>query len=142
MEKREYILSEESAEIQLNILCEYYDFELDDLSDKVIDGIDTVLRRLKKAIRRGLLEISIGDENAIDITQNLANPPGKITNLKYKSVTAKSKTILGREAENDNYSRIYALVGFLTGVGKTAIQNLTGIDLIIVECLGAFFLTV
>lgn len=136
----EFKLSYEVAEDQLKQLFDYYDLAIDDQleSQKVV--LEAASKRLIKAIRRGNLEISMDD--GLTVTQNLVRPPGGVNTIKYRVVDGRSKTAMADKKETDQYGKIYAVMGSLSGIGEAGIKGLTGQDLSIVETLGIVFLQV
>lgn len=134
--KPELKLSEDSAEKQLDSLLDYYEIEIDDLPEKTKDSSFAILKRLKKAIRLGRLEIQI--EDGIKCVQTLRDGKTQIT---YKEINGKAKAAMGSKEDTDQNGRIYALLGALSD-GETAITKLKGPDLSLAECLGALFFMV
>lgn len=138
-DKGKFVLSEEVAEEKMNLLLDFYDFELDPLSEDQQDIAQTAIKKLKLAIRKGRLEIAEDSSTAhVKITQKLAHPPGDITELNYKIITGAAKAVI--KTNQTAYSRLHALAGYLTGIGEAGIKRLIGRDMSLAEELTALFL--
>lgn len=132
----EYKLSEEAAQEQLDSLLDYYEIELEDLPEAQRQAVKASVRKLVKAIRIGRLEIDFDGNGAVVVRQNIrAGEP-----LTYREIDGKAKVAMGNKEANDSYGRAYALMGSLCGLGETAISQLKGPDLSLVETLGVVFL--
>lgn len=137
-EKPKYILSKESAEIQLKKLFDYYEIELDEMDDQDLkEKIEMGYGRLIKAIRKERL--SIKTDGGIQVIQMTRDGKEMIT---YREIDGKAKTEMAGKNINDFYGRIYAMMGSLSGLGEAAIKQLKGVDLSLVEVLGFIFLAV
>ena len=134
--KKEMILSEDSAQEQLNQLLDYYEIDFDDIPTEQAKAFQMIGKKLVKFIRQGRLEIKI--EDGIQCIQTLRNGT---TIIIYKELNGKAKTAMGTKSAEDGNGRIYALMGALSD-GETMITELKGPDLSLVECLGAVFLAV
>ncbi len=136
--KVDYKISEESAMEVFQKILDYYELDTDDLGDDKIQKVfESNFSRALKAIRLGRLSVEIGDR--IEIKQTLKNNSEV---LDYAVISGFHKTQMAGEKEDDHYGKIYALNGALTGVGKTGIMKLEGVDLSLAEVLGAIFLSV
>jgi hypothetical protein len=93
--------------------------------------------KILRAIRRGLIEIGTDTDGNIKVTQNIAEDK-----IDYAVIAGKHKVAMKDKSDTDNYGKIYALMGSLSGLGETAIQKLKGVDLGLVESLGGFYLQV
>lgn len=134
------ILSEENAEEQFNLLLEYYDIDEPE-DDDLKKAFGMAKRKLIKAIRKGRLEIK--EENGLKVYQNLSQKYTQMESpIVYGEVCGKAKIAMREASDNDNYGKIYALLGGLTGNGSGQIKVLKGIDLAIAENLGSVFLMV
>lgn len=135
--KSKYILSNEVAGEQINLFLEFYEFDLDEMSETKRNILLPAIDILKKAIRLGRLQIKL-DDNSIIVIQKLVRPPGGVDQLKYKEVTGRSRTAMKEDASE--YVRMYQLAGAVSGVGYNAISVLSAIDLKTIESLCLFFL--
>jgi hypothetical protein len=132
--KKDYKLSEEAAKDQLDIFYEYYDLDVDDLPAAQNSAAKQSEKRVIRAIR--LCNLEFKEEDSIKITQHLKSKD----TLEYAELSGQSKIAMGKCADTDQYGKIYALCGSLTGVGAAGIQKLKGADLSLCECMGALFL--
>lgn len=134
----DYTLSEEVATEQIIDLLEYYDIDIEQIGDadeKAAKGLETVLDTLCRHIRTGKLTVDRGADDKLVVTQTLTNGE----TLTYSEISAKSKLAMEKYNNDSNYSRIYAFMGSLSGVGKAGIEKLSAKDLGVVEVLGAVF---
>lgn len=134
---REFKLSEESAQDQLDIFHEYYDFYPEDVSEERMSKmLKEVENKILLAIRQGKLEISIV-EGTIKVIQNLKSSDGET--VEYAELKGRHKVGMGKKSENDNHGRLYALLGSITGLGEQAVLKLRGADLGLAESIGAYY---
>lgn len=137
------VISEENAEDQIKELFDYYDIDLEDYAGLKIKGTDTKKalevsrRKIIKAIKKGRLEISNGEEGFI-ITQTLKGTYSSMTQLQYKPISGRAKVAMDKYEGDD--ARMYGLLAAMSGVEAGNIQALVGPDLSTAECLGGFFL--
>lgn len=138
----DYLLSEESATEQLVDLLTYYDIDVVRLTAgdskeerQAASGLEKSLDSVVDAIRRGVLEVKRDDVGKLTVIQKLKGG----SELTYAEVAAKHKLAMERFDANAGYSRIYAFMGALCGIGKTGIEKLPPQDLGIVEVLGTVF---
>ena len=136
--KRELILSEEAARDQIVELLEYYDIDVDgDTSDeRANQGVEKILDKLTTFVRQGVLEVGTDDKGKIQVKHNLSGGES----LVYGEINARAKVVMEKCDQNANYSRVYALMGSLCGLGKGAIEKLPAKDLNVVEVLGTVFM--
>ena len=135
-------LSEEAAHDQVMELLDYYGIDVDDLDGKQNkQAMVSTLNKVCGFIREGLVEIKVKD-GALMVTQTLAKPPGDVKTIEYGEVHGKHKTAMDGKGDDSNYTKIYALMGSLSGMGDTAVKALSGKDLSVVECIGTIFLAV
>lgn len=139
----ETLISEENAQEQIEALFDYYDIDLDDYTGLQIKGTETKKalevskKKLIKAIKKGRLEISNGEDGFI-ITQTLRGNYSSLKELKYKPISGRAKVAMDKYEGDD--ARMYGLLAVLSGTEAGQIQALTGPDLSTAECLGGFFL--
>jgi hypothetical protein len=143
------VISEENAQDQLELLLDFYEIEINDVdkevafyaedTDSVQEATKGACDRLKRYIRKGLLEIT--DTEGLTITQNLRIPIGDINKLSYKIIDGAAKQEMRFAKEKDFYGKIYYLMGALSKKPANVISKLKGVDSSVVECLGAIFLT-
>lgn len=136
------VVSAESAEKQLHILKEHYDFDEDDIPAGVtLESMKMTFKKLTKAVMDGRLEIT-RDKDELKVVQNLKTAYGDTTKLEYEELCGRHKVAMKGKETNDLHSRMYALVGSMTGTSEASIMGLKGADLSLCECIGAFFLNV
>ena len=137
----DYILSNEVAQEQLDLMLDFYDIDpeensIDEAQEK---GVKTAFVKLRKAIRLGVIEIKETD-GKLQVKQNFYKDKEK--SIEYKTLTGQAKIGMGKKGDKDFHGRMYALLGYLSGLGERAILNLEGKDLSVAECLGMLFLVV
>jgi len=126
----EQLLSEESAQEQLQLLLDYYGANLEELGSVA----NHIRSRLLTAISQGKVEIVVSDEG-LRVTQNLRSNKS----LVYHEATGQAKVVM--ERYNGPHEKLYNLLAVLSKRPVAEIQRLAGIDLSIAECLAAVFLT-
>lgn len=137
----DYKISEESAQEQFQIFLDYYDLDEDDFDDSDVKaGMSLSRKKLTRAIRKGMLEIS--NDKKLVVTQHLKAPKGENSVINYRIVNGTSKISMKSKSSKDTYGKIYALLGSLSDLGDMAIQKLEGADLGVAESLGTLFLQV
>jgi len=138
MIKHENIIDDKSAEDQVDIFLNFYDPDTDK------PGFKEILPDLKRHIRRGRVEITEagadGDINVKQILQRKTND-NEVRELNYKVIGGAAKEMMKTEFKSE-FSKVYAVLGALSGGSKMGISRLTGIDLSVAETLGALFLLV
>lgn len=131
-------LSEEVANDQLQIFFDYYDIEVETGTEEQKKAIETAQRKLSRAIQKGLLTIT--DENGVTVIQTLLYPPGECSTLTYKKISGQSR--LAMKDKGNEYTKMYSLLGYLSGLPINAIAKLEGQDLSTAEYLAVLFLAV
>jgi hypothetical protein len=132
-------ISEQSAIEQVSELLSFYDINIDRLmqDEKTEKSGDSLLSSLVDFFRLGKIELKTGDKGKI--IQYLKSG----TIIEYGEISAKDKLAMDKfNPERENYNRVYAFMGSLCGLGKSAIEKLHVTDLAVVEVLGALFLLV
>lgn len=135
MEKNK--ISIESAREQINLFLNEYDVDFNDMPEKQAAVMESATKSLVKAITRNRLEI-IEETDGLKFVQHLKNG----TVLKYKQPDAPSKRLLSKVSSDDNYGKIYVLMGYLSGEGANVIESIKGPDLSLIETIGTIFLLV
>jgi hypothetical protein len=134
----EYTLSEESATEQVVTLLTYYDIDVDKIPDTDAKaGFERALDTVTSFIRRGVLEVITDKDNRVSVIHNLIDGNDKLT---YGELGARHKLAMDRVKKGEDYHRMYALMGSLSGIGSGAIEKLKAKDLSVVEVLGTVFL--
>lgn len=138
-------INPEAAQQQVDLFLDYYEVELDDFEDKkVLNAIKTAMNKIKKAVMRCRIEIKL-ENNSLVILQTLKHPfdrtnASRMETIKYKSLRGQAKTRLKYCDENDDYGKVYALMGGLCGEPDSTMQMLEGVDLTVVEAISSIFL--
>lgn len=137
-------ISAEMADEQLNLFFEYYDIDENEINDEDIKrGMISARNKLHRAIMQGRLEI-LEELDSLVIRQTIKRPPKGLTSnpIVYKELDGTAKIAMKDRKTADQYGKIYALLGKLSGEGIVVIQQLKGADLSVAEMLGVLFLTV
>ena len=135
VEKKEIELSKESAQAIIKEWFDHYDIDFSDIvNDQGKEGAETVRNKLTRAIKKGRLQTK--KENGFEVIQHLTD--GKT--LTYGELSGKHM-IEGEKAKG-SISGMYAMLGSLAGIEKTAIENLKGKDLGLAHAVGTIFLVV
>jgi hypothetical protein len=143
--KEDMQISKETAKDQLDQLLNYYDLDPDDYKEIQVDGnsagiaIDVSIKKITKAIMKGRLEITLDDNGRPFVVQHLVGRYKSVDKLTYKPITGSAKVEMDKRKGESN-SKLYALMGSLSGEGAEIIQALEGPDLSLVESLGGLFL--
>ena len=137
MQEEKYAISKKVAESELQKMLDYYEIDIDEIEDKKVKAaIKSSYDRLIKAVRLKRLEIKIEEE--IKIIQTLRSGQ----KIDYREIDGKAKVAMAGKEETDHYGKAYALMGSLSGWGESAILQIKGVDLSLVEVLGLIFLSV
>lgn len=132
-----YKLSKENAKNEIQKMLDYYEIDIDDIEDKDLKrAIKSGMDRLMKAARLGRLIVE--NENGFKVKQITRNN----TEILYREIDGKAKMAMAGKDEKDYYGKSYALMGSLSGLGESAIAQMKGVDLSLVEVLGLIFLSV
>ncbi|MEE9499602.1 MAG: hypothetical protein V3V24_09715 [Nitrospinaceae bacterium] len=132
------IISEEVAKEQFASFLEYFDIDFNDI--EIEDGVEaakTMKNTLVRAIERGALEISTGEE--LVIRQVLSRPIGEITVITYTDKVAKARLAMDHESPKKTQARIYAFMAALSDMPTSQLMKLKGADLSVFDRLTAIF---
>ena len=132
------ILSAESAMEQVLDFLEYYDIDVEKMHPDATKIVEAYLKTISESVMRGTLEVSRDKDQKMQITLNLS---GGTNSMVFKEMGAKHKIAMDKVKAGENYGRLYALMGSLSGLGAGAIEKLPLRDLTVVEALGTVFLT-
>lgn len=131
------VISEENAIASVTELLQYYDIDVDRVNDEsALKAIERALDQITLHVRRGVLEFSRDEKSRMNVMHKLSN--GDV--LIYTEIGSKAKLAMEKFDPNAGYSRIYAFMGSLSGVGKAGIEKLPAKDLAVVELLGTVFM--
>lgn len=142
--KHEHFLSEEAATEQVVDLLEYYDIDVEKIPEEIAgqdsinprEGVERALDAVRDYIRRGVLEVARDPKSGAVVVNHTLVSGAIIT---YGELTAKAKLAMDKATKTGNYSRIYALMGSLCGIGQAAVEKFSARDLSVAEVLGAVF---
>ncbi len=141
--KEPYKISEDSAIEQIVELFDYYDIPIErfEQSEKAEAAGENILDSLIIYFRTGQLQIVRTEEGILNIIQTTQSG----AKIEYQEVKAKHKKVMDKYG-TENYKRIYAFLGAVSGEGSDVIEQLkTGgkqNDLAVAEILGTLFLAV
>ena len=137
--RKDYKISEQTAMDQVIDLCEKFDIDIEATEDKKTKkNMESLLNAIVEYIRRGFLEFK--DDGSI--VHHLQNAPEGNENpvINYKKITGAQKLVMDGFEENDQWAKMYAVLGSASELGENAIKKLSGIDLKVAEALTIFFL--
>ena len=143
-------ISEESARESLGLFFDYYEIDAKNVGggENAQAAFDSTVDRMVDAVRKGRVEIE-ENENGLIVRQTLKNKAksdlkdaGSTAVLEYKEISGAAKDAMKHKKQSDDYGKIHALLGFLSGAGENAIKRLRGVDMSISECIGVLFLKV
>lgn len=141
--KEAFVLSEESAQEELNRFYEYYDIDLSDLDEDDGDeemsignrAIKSLQKKILKGVRKGVLKFEERDEGFF-----IVQTTRRGNDISYKEIDGHAKTEMGKKKDNDHSGKCYALLGYLCGEGENLIKKLKGPDLSLAEAIGTTLL--
>ena len=125
--------------MQINILLNYYDIDPDDANESMRDAVKSSVAKIKKCVKRGILEVGNGKLGPI-IIHKLQNSEAENQTVEYGTMTGNNKLEMDKKEIKEAYGRNYALMASLAGLAPDAIRKFRGVDLSIVESLGVIFL--
>lgn len=134
--KSPYIMSEESAEEQIEVLLEHYEVNFERKfeagSDELL-AFNSLKSDMVEGIRRG--KISFDDENGFAVVQKLQTG----TIIKYKELDGNSKVMMGKYKSHTQ--KVYALLAAMSGdLDVLDIRLFKGPDNTRAELIGNFLL--
>ena len=137
---KKFLISEEAAVDQVVRLLGYYDIDVDRLTSgddsEMAAKFEMALDSVRDYFRTGQLELGEADGSKLTVIHHLRGGD----TLTYGEVSSKAKIAMERFDPQAGYSRLYAFMGALCGIGKGAIEKLGPQDLSVVEVLGTVFL--
>jgi hypothetical protein len=132
-EKKEFRISEESAQKELKRLIDYYDVDINETTSEQSAAVDQILSRLQKAIQAGKLELQ-ESEKGLSLILHTKND----NELTFREICGADKAKLSAVGD-DPIKRLHYLAGLLCGLGTDVIGKLQVTDLRIVEAISGFF---
>ena len=131
-----YKLSVESAEKSVREFIGFYEIDTSRSDRDEEKIVETMFDDLSKAYRRGNLENKKDDNLGFCVVQYLKNG----STLTYRELGGKDRIVMEGFDNTRPYSRIYAILGKLSGLGEDAIMKLKGQDWKCAEALGLVFM--
>ena len=131
--EKENKISRESAEGQIKGFCDFYDLDVEAMTDAMRGAHEEACNRLVRHIIKGRLQFE-----GSKVTQTTKDEK----TLVYGVLKGKHKVEMAKCGSEDTAVKIYALCASLTGLHPTGIHKFEGVDLSVVECLGMLFLQV
>ena len=133
---KEYTISKEAAEDQLQLFKNYYMIDEDDTDDDDQRLALTIAsKKLVKHIRRGHLTIT-ADNDSLQVVQIKLNGD----ELPYHVLSGRHKVSMDKKTGDSRYKKSYTLIGSITKIGYEPISKFEGPDLSVVENLSVLFL--
>ena len=137
---KKMVLSEEAAKDQLEILLDYYDIDKNDIEiEQGPEALQTLMNGLVRAIRKGRLEISLGEESKMVVTQNLKFPPGDAKEIIYGIVGQKAKMAMDRVKSSREQERKCAFMSSLAGLAPGGVDKFVAVDMGTMDRLATLF---
>jgi len=134
--KRKNKLTRELAEPQIELLNEFYDVDLDFMTESVRAIVESHLLTLLKYIVRGYISIDEAGDG-IKITQFLVDSKIEKSTIEYAVVDGLVLTALERATGSE---RPFAVAGALSKIDPDTLRNLGFIDRAVTEAIGSYFL--
>jgi len=140
--KKEFLLGEENAETEINIFLDYYDLWVDEITDKEQQqNLENAINSTILNIRKGYVAISEDEDGDVIIKQKLQKAKNDIKEISYNSKRlTKAKRQMKNADANDNFGKMYSLMGSLSGLGVDGVESLKGVDGKVLEGLSILFL--
>ena len=136
--KPNFILSEEVATEQIVDFLTYYDIDIDKIkSEKNREALITVLDAMTELVRQGTVEFTRDANASMIVVQHIKSASDK---LEFREMGAKHKLAMDKFPTDQNYKRMYALMGSLCGLGAEVIEKLPARDLSTTEALATLFI--
>jgi hypothetical protein len=134
--KQEKRFSAETARGEIQKILDWYLVDLADMTnEKEKSAVMMSIDRLTRAVRAGLLEVKT--EAGLQVVQILKSGKDVIT---YEEIGGEAKCSMDGIPVENHYTRMYTLLGSLSGLGFAAIKKLKGVDNSVAESLGTLFL--
>lgn len=136
----EILISEETAQNQIDQLFEYYGCDLKNLPGDQQELLVNPVNRIRSALMVGRLVFEFGDQLAI--IQRLEGEYKKTPDkqIKYAEVTARARRAIPDPGGSANhYSRMYALLQAISGMSHSQFDEMRRGDLALAESLAALF---
>lgn len=144
-EQKEYRIPREAAEKQLEALYDFYDVddEIMEAEGGEQDQLGTAVRvqrhQMLIKIMKGRLSIDGDADTGIEVTQVLRTPVAGHNELSWREPDGMARLELDKHTKGDN-QRMFAFIGYMTGINKSNAAKLKGVDLSTAELLSVFFM--
>jgi len=149
----DFLISEEAAQAQIDLFCDWYGIDLDETRAVVADtetpkAVDFVLRKLVKAFRQGLLEVQErslddGGQTLVLIQKFKIQPKGSsVTEIVYHEATGASRANVKTAKNMSKTAEMYHGLAALSHENVKLFYNLRGADIGITEAIGFLFLQI
>jgi hypothetical protein len=134
--KKENVLSEEAAQAQLDLFCEYYEVNTED------ENLQGVLLNFKNSLMKGRLEID-NSNNTLIVTQHLKFPieiskDHIVKAVTYREMDGKARVLINNPLDKP-YENIFNLMSELSGTSKNLFLKMKIADLKACESVGGLF---
>lgn len=146
---REFKISEESAQAQLELFTEWYGIDLDEMlaeaDPKTKGAVNLAKAKVIKALRWGALEfkeLSDNDGPTLIVEQNLMRPIGALDKIVYQEVSGLARASMKSDDSVNDTARMYQFLAVLSKQDMFTFHKLRGADIGVVDSLGFLFLMV
>jgi len=129
-------ISEDAARAEIEKLTAFYETDYSDLPEDRQEAIAEVIAGMVRGFRLGRLEVEDRDGEPW-VIQHVGK---KDETLEYRPITGKEKAKMEAAGEG-SYTRMYTILGLLSGIGADAIKKLKPADLKLAEQVAAYFLS-
>jgi hypothetical protein len=135
-------ISPESAQEQVDLFASYYELEPDDIENEdAKKAVSMMLGKLKRYVMKTRVEIQM-DGDSLKVIQKLRKPINGLDTVVYKELTGLARVRMKDREDNDNYGKVYSLMGGLCGEPDSTMLKFSGVDLSTMETIGGLFLAV
>jgi hypothetical protein len=141
--KRKLDISYEAAENELDVFLDYYDIYPEEMvKEDEKDNLLSALENIIIHIRAGLISFETTKDGDVNVIQKLKNAPeGTKQTAIYESINIPNAKVQMKNAKNDDqYGKMYALMGCLSGSGAQWVKSRKGVDYKVMEALSVLFL--
>lgn len=139
---KEEILSEESAQAQLDLLFDRYGFSIVDIEDENTLGVvKQQNNKIRRFIQKGRLEIKIGENNRLQVIQHLVMTDYKnlTSPIIYRSLGTKAMQAVDESGNPNTWEKMHAVLKALSGLGDLEFNELIEEDASVAHALGMLF---
>ena len=148
-----FVISDEVAKQQLDLLCDWYGLDLEELEDALSSGdedesraVQYITKKLIKAIRQGAVEVQERELKdggpTLVVVQTLRFPAAGETEIVYNEVTGASRANIKVTKGMNHRAEQYQFLAALAKIPASVFLKLRGSDIGVVDSLGFLFLQV